>query len=192
MTRAARRERPPYTYLVLFNPPRHPEPRASLIPLPGHLDVRTEIWMGGADSLHGEAIEVTHLQDAWIIDLAGEMPLSHREAAALWLPRVFLDAETTPPNLEGLRALAHSIARAIHGRAMSEEWPHPPEAPSRIYVVCQHGMNRSGLVTGLILRALGLSAEEAIAAIASRPGALNNQTFAELVHAFEADPATSP
>jgi len=185
MTGRARSGSRSYTGFVLYNPPQHPEPRASRIPLPERLTVRTEIWMGGANSLHGEAIELTHLQDAWIIDLAGEMPLSHREAAALWLPRVFLDAETRPSNLDGLNALADSVARAIHGAQMEGTWPHPPEAPGRIYVMCQHGLNRSGLVTGLILRALGLTPEEAIAAIASRPGALNNQTFAELVAAFE-------
>jgi hypothetical protein len=42
-------------------------------------------------------------------------------------------------------------------------------------------MNRSGLLAGLILRALGVPAEAALAAVAARPGALTNQTYARLV-----------
>lgn len=172
---------------MLFNPPQHGEPRASLIPLPGRLQVPTQIWMGGADALHGEPLDLAGLADAWIIDLAGEMPPMHRKAAGLWLPRVFLDAETRPSNLSGLVELAQSIAAVMGGPAWEGIRPHPGDPPRRVYVMCQHGLNRSGLVTGLILRALGLSAEESVAAIATRPGALNNLTFAALVHSFGAE-----
>lgn len=142
--------------------------------------------MGGADSLHGELLGVAHVEDAWIIDLAGEMPHDLRKAATLWLPRVFVDTEGEPPNLAWLHSLAGSVAAAVTSSAAetASEWPHPAEPPARIYVMCQHGMNRSGLVTGLILRALGAGAEDTLAGIASRPGALNNQTYARLVRAF--------
>jgi len=172
---------------VLFNHPRSPEPRASRIHAPGFEHLRTEIWMGGADSLHGERLGPSHVEDAWIIDVAGEMPHDLRKAAALWLPRVFVDIEVEPPNIDWLYQLANSVAAAVHGQPSTEgdAWPHPVDAPARIYVMCQHGMNRSGLVTGLILRAVGVGAEETLASIATRPGALNNQTYERLVRSFE-------
>jgi protein-tyrosine phosphatase len=41
--------------------------------------------------------------------------------------------------------------------------------------MCQHGMNRSGLVSGLILRGLGMDPRETIERIRlARPGALAN------------------
>jgi hypothetical protein len=44
-------------------------------------------------------------------------------------------------------------------------------------------MNRSGLMIGLILRALGLAGEDALRAITCcRPGALTNRTFVRLLH----------
>jgi protein-tyrosine phosphatase len=51
-----------------------------------------------------------------------------------------------------------------------------------VYSLCTHGMNRSGLVTGLFLRGLGVDAEEAVALIrAARPGALSNESFVRLL-----------
>jgi protein-tyrosine phosphatase len=48
--------------------------------------------------------------------------------------------------------------------------------------MCSHGMNRSGLVTGLLLRRLGFGADEAIARIrAARRGALSNDSFVDLI-----------
>jgi len=43
-------------------------------------------------------------------------------------------------------------------------------------------------VTGLILRAIGVNVEDALASIASRPGALNNQTYVRLLRSFEPPP----
>jgi protein-tyrosine phosphatase len=48
--------------------------------------------------------------------------------------------------------------------------------------MCTHGMNRSGLVTGLLLRSLGIEGREAIDRIRmARPGALSNQHFHNMV-----------
>ena len=137
--------------------------------------------MGGADALHGEPVLVEDVRNAWVVDLAGDLPQAHREAAALWLPRVFADIEAEPANLARLRGLAGSVAGALAGGTTTEGWEHPSSPPERIYILCTHGLNRSGLVTGLLLRALGLSAEQAAAAIETRPGALNNRTYARLV-----------
>ena len=48
--------------------------------------------------------------------------------------------------------------------------------------MCTHGMNRSGLVTGLILRSLGIGAPEAVDRIRlARPGALSNLHFRDML-----------
>jgi hypothetical protein len=170
---------------VFFDLRHSYEPRASRIPVAPHLTLPTEVWMGGANALHGERIELDMLSEAWIIDLAGDLPDPHREQAGLWLPHIFTDSETEPSNLHRLRELAESIAAAILGRPSDAAWAHPAEPPARLYVLCQQGLNRSGLVTGLILRALGHTAEETLAAIATRPGALNNQTYVRLLRGEE-------
>jgi hypothetical protein len=167
--------------MSLFNYRPDPVPRASRIPVSAARQFPTELWMGGADSLHGELVTPEDLRDAWVVDLAGDMPAAHREACACWLPRVFVDVEQVPHGYERLTSLAESIAACITGAERDDGWPHPSEPPRRLYVMCQQGMNRSGLLAGLILRALGVPAEDAIAAIATRPGALTNQTFARLI-----------
>jgi hypothetical protein len=166
----------------MFNHPPAGEPRASRIVIPGRTDLSTELWMGGANSLHGELLVPEELRDTWLIDLAGEMPDEHRRACACWLPRVFADIEAVPQHFDRLDALARSLAACMSGDTRSNGWPHPHEPPRRLYVMCQQGMNRSGLLTGLILRALGASTEDALDAIASRPGALTNQTYLRLLH----------
>jgi hypothetical protein len=54
---------------------------------------------------------------------------------------------------------------------------------NRVLVTCSMGWNRSGLVTGLILRALGFPGGKAVDLIKQRrgPGALSNWSFAGLV-----------
>lgn len=165
----------------MFNHPPSVEPRASRIQIPGREELVTELWMGGADSLHGELLVPAHLADAWIIDLAGDLPEVYRGAAACWLPRVFADVEQVPHGYARLAALAESIAACLTGAGASDGWPHPDEPPARVYVLCQQGLNRSGLLTGLILRALGVPAEQALSAIGTRPGALTNLTYVRLV-----------
>ena len=75
------------------------------------------------------------------------------------------------------------MSRCLLGaRDSSTADDHPAEPPPRLYVFCNQGMNRSGLMVGRILRALGLAGEEAFCCITMhRPGALSNLTFARLV-----------
>jgi hypothetical protein len=137
--------------------------------------------MGGADSLYGERVSPDHLLGAWLIDLAGDMPEEYRSVCACWLPRVFADVEQVPHRYERLTALAGSVASCLLGESAAEGWPHPADPPPRLYVMCQQGMNRSGLLSGLILRSLGVSLDDALSALASRPGVLTNQTYLRLL-----------
>jgi hypothetical protein len=161
----------------------HPStPRASRIELPAALSVTAELWMGGAHSAFGDAVHVGDLENAWVLDLANDMPDDHRAAAALLLHRVFGDSEEVPSAYARIDSLARSLAACLAGQDGDGRWDHPQEPPRRLYVMCSQGLNRSGLVTGRILRALGLSGEEAVAAVQRhRPGALNNLIFAGLV-----------
>jgi hypothetical protein len=165
----------------MFNHPPAYEPRASRIIIPGREDMLTELWMGGANSLHGDLIAPSDLFDAWVVDLAGDMPAEYRTACGHWLPRVFADVEQVPHGYQRLAALAASIAACLAGEVRDDGWPHPADPPRRLYVMCQQGLNRSGLLTGLILRALGVPPEDALRAIAARPGALTNLTYVRLV-----------
>lgn len=157
-------------------------PRASRIELPVSLTVTAELWMGGAHSAFGDAVHAGDLEDAWVLDLANDMPDDYRAAVSLLLHRVFGDTEEVPSAYARIESLARSLAACLMGRDGEGSWEHPQVPPRRLYVMCSQGLNRSGLVTGLILRALGLSGEEALAAVQRhRPGALNNLTFAGLV-----------
>jgi len=146
-------------------------PRATLVAAAGRIaGLKSEIWMGGAHSTTGTPLEGDWLANAWVIDLAGDthpdalIKVKRREAF------VFPDMEHRPDRIDRLFLLADEFAaaaRADHG-------------PARIVSLCQHGMNRSGLATGLLLRALGTSYEDTVSMIRqARPGALAN-------HAFEA------
>jgi hypothetical protein len=166
---------------MLHNPPHEAEPRASRIAVPGRVDLTTELWMGGAYSLHGDLLRPEDFAGAWVIDVAGDLSPSQQAACALWLPCVFSDFEEVPPVYSRLTRLARSIAACLIGAEADDGWEHPTTPPRRIYLLCNQGLNRSGLVTGLILRALGVPAEDTLAAIAARPGSLSNRTFARLV-----------
>lgn len=164
----------PGSDLLPVGPPGGIEPRATRIPIRHRADIRGELWVGGADSALGEQLTVEHLRGAWIIDCAGEVPLAMREAAARCTMRVFEDMEQAPSGYQRIESLAAEVAQALVG---------PPETVTpRVYVMCKQGFNRSGLVAGRILRALGLPGEQAVSDIRGRrPGALNNQTFVRLV-----------
>ena len=95
--------------------------------------------------------------------------------------------EQVPHEYARLSELAASSAACSTGAERDDGWPHPDQPPTRLYVMCQQGMNRSGLLAGLILRALGISADDALAAIATRPGALTNRTYADLIRAWNDD-----
>lgn len=165
----------------MFNEPRSVTPRASRIRATELDRLGVELWMGGADALHGELVQPENLHDAWLLDVAGDMPPAYRAACGHWLSRVFADMEQPPQAYHRLQQLASSIAACISGAVAESTWEHPAHPPRRVYVMCQQGMNRSGLLTGLILRALGVSIEDTLTAIATRPGALTNQTYVALL-----------
>ncbi|HZQ36503.1 MAG TPA: hypothetical protein VFD32_11255 [Dehalococcoidia bacterium] len=153
------------------------EPRASRIDLPHLPGVGTQIWMGGSQSLVGEPVAPADLGDAVVIDCAGDLPHAHRAAARRYIPCVFLDAEREPTSYPRVAALVHELATAIGAAEANAD-----AAPQRIFVFCQYGLNRSGLVTGLLLRALGGSAADVMRGVQlARPGALNNLTFGRLI-----------
>jgi hypothetical protein len=156
------------------------EPRATRIPITHRDDIDVEIWVGGADTAIGEELEAVHLDGAWLVDCAGDIPAPFRAAAAACYPRVFSDVEIVPNSLDQLQELAREIAAAIEDEARGD---HRPE---RVFVMCTQGFNRSALVAGMILRELGAAPADIIAAIRSaRPGALTNQTFVRLLHAAD-------
>ncbi len=145
-------------------------PKATLVLAAGEAgNGDTEIWMGGAHSQAGELISIESLAESWVIDCAGEIDASYRAAAGRWLACVF-------PDLDGPLSTSNRVAATV--RDAVDALQRTDERPDRIYVMCQHGMNRSGLVTGLILRELGLGARETVERIrAARPGALANDAF---------------
>lgn len=158
------------------------EPRATRIHVCDLPHLTTELWMGGAYSPNGEPLLPDDLAGTWVIDCAGEMPEPYRAAAAWWLTDVFQDYEQLPASWERLVSLAESVSRCLLRLHDGHPAEHPPEPPTRLYVLCNQGMNRSGLMMGLILRRLGLTSEEALRSITfHRPGALSNLTFARLV-----------
>jgi hypothetical protein len=155
-------------------PPRSERepPRASLIAMSGEL-CASAILFGGAHTPHGNDVLLEGLERAWVIDCAGDMPRTYRERAERWYARVFPDLDGDVPALLRLRELVGEVA--VHLQAGNG-------APDRIYVMCQHGMNRSALVTGMLLRELGLGGEEALRRlVAARPGALSNHAFRRIV-----------
>ena len=149
------------------------EPRAARLVLP-RADLGTEVWVGGAHAAGGERIEDAHLDGAWLVDCSGDLPADFAALAARHIPRVFADTEAIPANYDRILALAAELAALLAAET---------GAPERLYVLCQQGMNRSALVAGRLLRALGASPEATIEAIRrGRPGALSNVTFVRLIH----------
>jgi hypothetical protein len=160
------------------------EPRATKLHLPHRSDLRAEIWMGGIDSVIGEPIGPDDLATAVVVDCAGDLPDPLRLVCGLYVPRVFMDAEVRPYSYPRLAGLVHDLAALASGadEPRSPGYETAAGRLSRIYMLCQYGMNRSGLVTGLLLRALGEEPEAALAQIRqARPGAMSNQTFCSLV-----------
>lgn len=130
--------------------------------------------MGGAHTLHGNDVRIADIEQAWVVDCAGEMPRAYRERAGRFFVRVFPDLDGEVAALPRLRNLAAEIVRDSREPGIA--------GPEQIYVMCHHGMNRSGLMAGLILRELGVSGEEAVRRIVTaRPGSLSNQVFRAIV-----------
>ncbi len=157
------------------DPPAHlVTPRATLVLAPGEAANTGALWMGGAHALRGEEITLARITGAWLIDAAGDMPAGHHAAAAQALSCVFMDVEAVPPSFARLAAVALAAATALRSGEVAS-----------VYAVCTHGLNRSGLVTGLILRALGVPGDEAIRRIRlARPGSLANHAFEGLIQDF--------
>lgn len=163
-----------------FGAARRFEPRATRIPITHRDDLDIEIWVGGSDTALGDELELHHLEDAWLIDCAGEMTPAFRDAALACFPRVFADLEVLPSNYERLRALARDIGARVRGEAAEALAEHA--SPVRVFVMCSQGFNRSGLMAGLILRELGAEPDEIVRAIRrARPGALSNEAFVRLL-----------
>jgi hypothetical protein len=154
-----------------------PVAKASRLLSPGELPgLRTSIWMGGAHSRLGEPLTQDSLGLAVVVDAAGDMPREWRSCARAWLPCVFGDIDTVPVGLDRIHTTVQSVAAMLRTE-------QPPEA---VYAMCQHGMNRSGLIAGLILRELGVPGDDAIQLIRERRrGALSNWSFVGLIEAYE-------
>lgn len=130
--------------------------------------------MGGAHTPRGEELVAARLERSWVIDCAGDIDRSYRSLTNRWVACVF-------PDIDGRPAAELLISTVVREAAAAIE-SGPGAAPERIYVMCQHGMNRSGLLSGLILRSLGLDVESAIQRIRkARPGALANDGFVDML-----------
>ena len=152
-------------------------PRASLVVAAGAIPgLRGNLWMGGAHSLAGEELDLGTLSKAVVVDCAGDMPAPLRAATGLWLANVFQDVDGWPMHFGRLQANAERAARALQEGAATDA-----------YMMCTHGMNRSGLAAGLVLRALGVNGNEAVRLIRlARPGALSNDTFRGIIEGVAA------
>ena len=156
------------------NPDLLDPPRASLIAVAGEL-CGPALLMGGAHTPLGNDVRIEGIERSWVVDLAGEMPGAYREQAGQFFVRVFPDLDAEVAALPRLRQLASEIA--VGSRAGNG-------TPERVYVMCHHGMNRSGLMAGLILRELGVSGAEAVGRIvAARRGSLSNRAFRAILEA---------
>ena len=154
-------------------------PHASLLVTAGELPgLRANIWMGGAHSHVGTPITVEAAGQGWFVDCAGDMPPLYRAASRRWILCVFADLDHRPPNL-------HYIEQNVRELVMAAQHPQHAgthTAPEDVYILCQHGMNRSGLVAGLLLRSLGMTGDDALRRIAARRiGSLSNLAFRDIV-----------
>jgi hypothetical protein len=153
----------------------HGSPRATLIvaanEIPG---LHTNVWMGGARTEHGIELSVGGLSSASFLDLAGDLPRSFRKFSQNWQSFVFPDVEHVPPRYERLQEIVAQLHASVNGDGKA--------APSDLYLMCTHGMNRSGLATGLLLRKLGIPGDAAISVITgARRGSLSNDLFRKLI-----------
>lgn len=160
-------------------PPQHhgprQAPRASLIVARGEIaGLEADIWMGGAHSHVGDVMHAQLLGQAAVIECAGDLPAYFAPATRLWVPCIFVDIEGRPVRFERLLEIASHVADAARGRSSA-----PVE---QVYSICTHGMNRSGLMAGLVLRELGMPGGEIVERIVSRrPGALSNLSFRRIL-----------
>ncbi len=153
----------------------HYVPRASLLAGHGDLpELRAEIWMGGAHSQVGEPFHPQQLHNACVIECAGDLPAHYEPATRLWVPSIFIDIEGRPVRFERLLELTAMVADAARGRGT--------DAVDAVYSICTHGMNRSGLMAGLVLRELGMSGQDVVELITTkRTGSLSNLSFRRIL-----------
>lgn len=149
-----------------------PEPRGWRIETGGlGLSWTGQLWLAGAHATDGQPLDASIDESVWALDCAGLVASRWRGRAGRVAQWVFEDLEHRPPGYERLLHLCRTWAEEL-----------PSARPRHVVVVCAYGLNRSALAAGLILREAGVPAEEALARIrASRPGALNNAAFVELL-----------
>lgn len=75
-------------------------------------------------------------------------------------------------------------AAAVAAAEVAADWYRRGK---RILITCGAGLNRSGLVTGLTMRYLGFTADDAIALIrrARGPNAIKNSNFVAFIRSFQ-------
>ena len=138
---------------------------------PTQIDDQGCIWVSGflADwsQVHERDITV-------VVDLEGDIdhgvPTTSDRMLYVYLPL----HDATLPNLERLQSVA-SLVAALAGSGQ------------RVLCHCGAGLNRSPLVAGLALVAMGVTPGEAVDRIRSRrPGALYNEHFLQYLLAVEA------
>jgi protein-tyrosine phosphatase len=151
-------------------------PRASLVLPPDAVPgLRAGIWMGGAHSHLGHELTELQVGESWVLDCAGDMPVHFAGIARRWSSVVFADIDERPAKFE--RLVETVRAWSVELRSVGGADP-----PAQVYVMCQYGMNRSGLATGLLLRELGIDGDETVSRIVrARPGALSNDSFRSLL-----------
>jgi protein-tyrosine phosphatase len=134
-----------------------PSPGASEI-LPGRL------WMGGAEAY----LELAGRMDLWI-HCAGEVEPPPAAPRVIWV-RLDDSRPIRPEEWRTACAAAREAALAV-------------AAGRRVLVSCMAGVNRSGLVTGLTLRWLGIPGPQAIALVRRRrhPLVLLNDEYVGLI-----------
>ena len=111
-----------------------------------------------------------------VIDVDGGLdaciPTHSNHCLYIYFP--FDDDDQILPSASKLRAVAQLAASLI-------------QDGHRVLAHCGMGYNRSGLIAGLILKALGVPGEAAVTRIRERrPGALFNDRFADYLMADEA------
>ena len=128
------------------------------------------LFQGGTEDDHvvGEGVPVDHYR--------GERPFG-------LIVTLYADAQPAPWGVEEIRFgfpdgnLTESAIERVLRIALTahDRWI----AGERVLIRCQAGVNRSGLVTALVLMLQGMSAEEAIALLRERrsPMVLNNSHF---------------
>ena len=139
-------------------------------PDPAPTEILPGLWQGGTSesSLLGQPTKPGHYRGRRPFDLI--VTLYADAQPAPWgveeIRYGFPDAELEPGDLDRVREIAVYAA---------ERW----KAGDRVFIRCQAGVNRSGLVVGLILREQGMSPLTALAHMreARSPRVLSNEYF---------------